>query len=126
MIGATLARVYLTGGIRVDGPGGSFVDVDLPGNQGRIAFAAMAIERRPVSFDELAEIVWDERLPSNWKGALAAVVSKTRTLLSSVGLDGREVIRSTGGTYELVLPTGSWVDLEEASLQLDRAEGAWG
>ncbi len=125
MIGATLARVYLAGGIRVDGPDGSFVDADLPGNQGRIAFVALAIERRPISHDELAEIVWGDGLPSRWKGSLAAVVSKIRSLVSSVGLEGRDVIHSSGGAYALVLPARSWVDLEEAFLQLDRAEGAW-
>jgi len=125
MIGATLARVYLTGGIRMDGPDGGFVDADLPGNQGRLAFAALAIERRPISHDQLAEIVWGEELPNRWKGSLAAVVSKIRTLVTSIGLDGREVIHSSGSTYALVLPPTSWVDLEEAHQELDRAEGAW-
>jgi DNA-binding SARP family transcriptional activator len=109
----------------MDGPDGSFVDGDLPGNQGRLTFAALAIERRPISHDQLAEIVWGEQLPNRWKGSLAAVVSKIRTLVTSIGLDGRSVVHSSGSTYALVLPSSSWVDLEEAHRELDRAEGAW-
>jgi DNA-binding SARP family transcriptional activator len=108
----------------MDGPDGAFVDSDLPGNQGRIAFVALVSERRPISYDALADIVWDEQLPSNWKGALAAVISKIRSLVTAIGLDGREVIHASGGAYAFVLPARSWVDLEEAYLRLDRAEGA--
>jgi len=109
----------------MDGPDGAFVDADLPGNQGRIAFVALVCERRPISYDALADIVWGEQLPSNWKGALAAVVSKIRSLVTAIGLDGRDVIYSSGGAYAFLLPARSWVDLEEAFLRLDRAEGAW-
>jgi DNA-binding SARP family transcriptional activator len=119
-----LARLYLTGGVRMDGPDGSFVDSDLPGFQGRIAFVVLAIERRALSFDELADIVWDERPPDRWKGSLAVIVSKIRTLLTSTGLDGRAMMTSTSGTYALTLPVDSWVDLEDALRRLDRAEGA--
>jgi DNA-binding SARP family transcriptional activator len=119
-----LARLYLTGGVRMDGPAGSFVDADLPGNQGRIAFTVLAVERRPLSHDELADIVWDEQPPDRWKGSLAAIVSKVRTLLTTTGLDGRAMMASTGGTYALVIPAGTWVDLEDALRRLDRSEGA--
>lgn len=119
-----MARVYLTGGVRMDGPSGSFVDADLPGNQGRIAFVALAAERRPLSHDELADIVWGDEPPAQWKGSLAAVVSKIRTLITATGLDGREVMLSSGGAYSLALPTDSWVDLEDAHRRLDRADGA--
>ncbi len=119
-----MARVYLTGGIRMDGPDGTFVDTDLPGNQGRIAFVALVVERRPLSHDELADIVWGEEPPERWKGSLAAVVSKIRTLMTATGLDGRAAMLSAGGAYTLVLPAESWVDLEDAHRRLDRAEGA--
>jgi DNA-binding SARP family transcriptional activator len=119
-----LARLYLSGGLRLDGPSGSFTDGDLPGNQGRIAFAALAVERRPLSHDELADIVWDEMPPSQWKSALTAVISKTRSLISTTGLDGRAVLTSVGGAYALSPPAEIWVDLEEAMRRLDRAEGA--
>lgn len=119
-----MARLYLTGGIHMTGPSGSFGEADLPGNQGRIAFAALAIERRPLSHDELAEIVWDGRPPPRWKSALAAVVSRTRRLVTGIGLDGNRTVPSSGGAYALSVPAETWVDVEDAMRRLDRAEGA--
>lgn len=111
------------GGLRLDGPAGSIDDADLPGNQGRVAFAALAYERRPLSHDQLADIVWGDALPAQWKSALAPVISKTRSLITATGLDGARVLISSGGAYELHLPADIWVDLEHALRRLDRAEG---
>ena len=55
IVGKILARVFLTGGLRLDGPDGSFGDAELPGVQGRVAFAALVVERRAISRDALAE-----------------------------------------------------------------------
>ena len=119
-----MARVFLTGGLRYDGPRGSFADADLPGGQGRVAFAALATLRRPVARDALAEIVWDGRPPEKWDGALSAIVSRIRSLLNRTGVESRDVLASSGGTYVLRLPPGTWVDLEDAYRRLDRAQGA--
>ena len=119
-----MARLYLTGGLRMEGPDGSFGEADLPGHQGRIAFVALAVERHPISHDGLAEIVWDETPPSQWKSALAAVVSKTRSLITAIGFDGAAVLSSVGGTYTFTPPPQMWIDLEHAYRRLDRAEGA--
>ncbi len=119
-----MARLYLTGGLRMEGPDGSFGEADLPGHQTRIAFAALAVERRPISHDGLAEIVWDDTPPAQWKSALAAVVSKTRSLITAIGLDGAAVLSSVGGTYSFTPPAQMWIDLEHAYRRLDRAEGA--
>lgn len=119
-----MSRLYLTGGLRLDGPTGYFTDAHLPGRQGRLAFAALAVERRPLSHDQLADIVWDESPPSQWKAALAPVVSKIRSLISTTGLDASTVLTSGGGAYALTLPGDIWVDLETALRGLDRAEGA--
>ena len=119
-----MARLYLTGGVRLEGPSGRFTDADLPGNQGRVALVALAIERRPLARDELADIVWGEALPAQWNGALSTIVSKIRSLLTRAGLDGAATMKSSGGTYEFVLPADAWVDLEDAYRRLDRAEGA--
>jgi DNA-binding SARP family transcriptional activator len=116
--------VYLTGGLRVEGPSGAFAESDLPGAQARVALAALVIERRPLSRDQLADVVWDERLPPRWTGALHTVISKLRSLMTAAGLDGRAVVASVGGTYAITLPPDTWVDLEDAHRRLDRAEGA--
>jgi SARP family transcriptional regulator, regulator of embCAB operon len=119
-----LARLYLTGGVRFDGPDGRFGDADLPGHQGRITLVALAVERRPLARHELADIVWGESVPPQWNGALSTVVSKIRSLFTRSGVDATTSLPSTGGTYELVLPPDCWVDLEDAYRRLDRAEGA--
>lgn len=119
-----MARLYLTGGVRLEGPTGVLTDADLPGHQGRVALVALAVERRPLARDELADLVWDTAPPAQWSGALAAVVSKLRSLITSTGLSGQDVLASVGGTYALVLPSDTWVDWEDAIRRLDRAEGA--
>lgn len=119
-----MARLYLTGGVRFDGPAGRFGDADLPGNQGRITLVALALERRPLARHALADIVWGESVPMQWNGALSTVVSKIRSLFTRSGVDGSALLPSTGGTYELMLPADCWVDLEDAYRRLDRAEGA--
>jgi DNA-binding SARP family transcriptional activator len=123
-IGKSLAHRYLTGGLRFDGPEGSFDDADLPGGQGRLALGALAVHRRPLERGALAEIVWDARVPDKWEGALSTIVSKIRSLFTRAGLDGREIVVTVAGTYALVLPAGTWVDVEDATRRLDRAEHA--
>ncbi len=119
-----MARLYLTGGLRLEGPDGSFDGSDLPGHQGRLALAALAVDRRPLSHDRLASIVWDDDPPAQWKSALSAVISKTRSLISQTGLDGSAVLVSTGGSYSFSPSSEMWIDLEQADRRLDRAEGS--
>lgn len=116
--------MYLTGGLRIDGDAGCVSDADFPGPQGRVALAALVLERRPLSRDALAEIVWGDRLPDKWDGAVSAIMSKIRSLVTRTGLDARSVISSVGGTYAVHLPSDSWVDVEDALRRLDRADGA--
>ena len=124
IVGQSLARLYLNGGLRLEGPTGSFDDGDLPGHQGRVAFAALTVERRPLSHDALADIIWDESPPSQWKSALSPLISKIRGLLVKTGLDGATVLTSTGGAYAFHLPADIWIDAEDALRRLDRSEGA--
>ena len=119
-----MARLYVAGGVRLEGPTGVLEDGDLPGHQGRTALVALAVERRALRRDELAEVIWDETLPQQWSAALNALVSKLRSLVSSTGLDGRSTLPAVGSAYRLVLPPGSWIDLEDGYRRLDRAEGA--
>ncbi len=119
-----MARLYVAGGVRLEGPTGTLDDGDLPGHQGRIALVALAVERRALRRDELAEVIWDGTLPQQWSAALNALVSKLRSLVSSTGLDGRSTLPAVGSAYRLVLPPASWIDLEDGYRRLDRAEGA--
>lgn len=96
----------------------------LMGRQGRLIFVYLASEhRRTISRDELAEELWPRTLPSSWERSLSAIISKLRTLLSSVGLPST-ALASSFGSYQLHLPTGAWIDLEAAAEALDHAESA--
>lgn len=119
-----MARLHLTGGLHLEGPEGAVTERDVPGQQARIALVALAVGRRPVSHDALAEIVWDSAPPAQWKAALTAIVSKLRSLVASTGLDGAAVLPSIAGTYAFVAPSDLWIDVEDALRRLDRAEGA--
>jgi DNA-binding SARP family transcriptional activator len=116
-------RVFLAGRVAVVGSGGRVVDEgSLPGLQGRVVLAMLAAERqRSLSHDELAEELWGEERPPAWENGLKALISKLRTALADVGLDG-QTIAGAFGLYQLKLPPGTWVDLEAAADALHRAE----
>lgn len=118
-------RIQLCGPLlaRVDG---ERVDDRLPGRQGRLLFAYLVLERRqPAGRDTLADVLWGDEPPDALESALSALLSRLRRVVS---LDGRSEVR-------LVLPAGTWVDVEAAAEALHRAEsavaredwgGAWG
>jgi SARP family transcriptional regulator, regulator of embCAB operon len=91
---------------------------DLPGRQGRLAFAYLVANRdRSVRREEIVEALW----PDGRDGGLAPLLSKVRRV---VPLDG----------LRPELP-GAWVDVEaaaaavhraESALALGRAHDAWG
>jgi SARP family transcriptional regulator, regulator of embCAB operon len=116
-------RVHLLGRLTVAGPESVIDERDLPGAQGRLAFAFLTLERRPVSRDELAATLWPRQLPAGWSTGLNAVISKVRSSLRQVGVPDLTVT-SSGGTVEAVLPRRAWIDLEDAVRRLDRAAGA--
>lgn len=118
------ARVFLTGRMGVEGPGGAVWEHELAGNQARLVLAVLVHERRPIEREMLADIVWDGRLPQAWSTSLNAIVSKLRRQLDRTGLDGKSVLRSSAGAYVIALPSGSWVDVEDAVRRLDRADAA--
>ena len=104
-------RIQLCGRLvaRIDG---RRVETELPGRQGRLAFAFLVLNRhRPVPRDELSDALWDEPAASD---RLSPLLSKLRSV---VPLDGR-------GEVRLVLPGYAWIDLEAASQGVHRAESA--
>ena len=123
-LGETLAetRIQLCGRLvaRIDG---RRIETELPGRQGRLAFAFLALNRhRPVARDELTDALWHEQPDSD---RLSPLLSKLRGV---VPLEGR-------GDVRLALPGAAWIDLEAAAEGLHRAQslvaqgdfaGAWG
>jgi DNA-binding SARP family transcriptional activator len=118
----TDTRIQLCGRLvaRIDG---RRIEHELPGRQGRLAFAYLVAHRhRPATREELIEALWDSAEGSD---RLSPLLSKLRGI---VPIEGR-------GDVRLVLSEGAWVDVEAASEGLHRAEsavargdwkGAWG
>jgi pentatricopeptide repeat protein len=81
------------------------VEAKLPGRQGRLLFAFLALNRlRPLTRAEVLEALW----PDGRDGGLAPLLSKLR---HTVELDGLRVV-------------ADWVDVEAARDALHRAESA--
>jgi SARP family transcriptional regulator, regulator of embCAB operon len=95
----------------------------LPGRQGRIVLAYLALCHDPVSRDELADLVWPDALTAAWERDLSAVVSKVRAALDSVDLGS--LLHGALACYELQLPPTSRVDVEDAVRFVEDAESAW-
>ena len=117
--------VSLTGRVSI-GSESVLIDEDrLPGRQGRLVFAYLAIEQgRPVPRDELADALWGQTPPATWEKALGVIASKLRALLCECGVDGAKALTAAFGCYRLELPEGSWVDFVAAARGVDEAEAA--
>jgi DNA-binding SARP family transcriptional activator len=114
-------RVYLTGNVAVEDGDVLMPEKRFPARQGRLAFAVLAWEReRAISFDELADIVWNGKPPNAWQTALRALVSKLRAVLSE-----NVSIEQAFGCYQLRLPADAWVDVEACDAAVHEAESAF-
>ena len=95
----------------------------LPGRQGRLVLAYLALCHYSVPRHELADIVWPDALTAAWERDLSAVVSKVRAALDSVDLGS--LLHGALGCYELQLPPTFRVDVEDAVRFVEDAESAW-
>lgn len=118
-------RIYLTGRPAIEAKG-IFLGADrFPGQQGRVAFAYLVLERgRIVTRAELADVLWPGDLPPAWETALSAIMSKLRALLTNVSSPMQAALSSTRGAYELRLPVDTWIDAEAAADAIHEAESA--
>jgi len=90
----------------------------LPGRQGRLLFAFLAVNRwRPIERHELASALWPGERPAASETTLAGVLSRLRHVLGDQVLEGRVQPR-------LVLPVDAWLDVEVAVAAIHRAESA--
>jgi DNA-binding SARP family transcriptional activator len=97
---------------------GRRVEAGLPGRQGRLLFAYLALNRdRPLARSEAIEAVWADELPRDPADALAALLSKVRAALGNRYLEGR-------GELTLALPPDADVDVERALAAVHEAESA--
>jgi DNA-binding SARP family transcriptional activator len=116
-------RVRLLGRMGVEHEGLWLDGSALPGRQGRVVLAHLALCHHPVSRDALADLVWPDALTASWERDLSAVVSKVRAALESIGLGS--MLHGALGCYDLQLPPGSAVDVEDAVGFVEDAESAW-
>jgi ABC-type transport system substrate-binding protein/DNA-binding SARP family transcriptional activator len=118
-------KIFLVGRVALEADGLAVQDARLPGRQGRLLFAYLAVQRgRPVPRDELAAALWGEAPPATWDKALTVLVSKLRSLLTEAGLDGPHALTAAFGCYRLELPEGTWIDAVAAADAADEAERA--
>jgi DNA-binding SARP family transcriptional activator len=118
-------RIYVTGHIAIEHHESLVGERQLPGRQGRLAFAYLVLKRAsPVTRDELAEVIWRDEPPTELETALSAILSKLRAALKRAGLAGAGIDPHVGAVH-LRLPSDTRVDVEDAVNAVDEAEGAW-
>jgi DNA-binding SARP family transcriptional activator len=117
-------RVYVTGRVRIESGGRLIDEPRFPARQGRTLFAYLVCHRqRPVTRTELAEVLWPGALPGAWDTALNALISKLRTLLTTIGPSNRMTLTSAFGAYLFHVGDDVWIDREAAMAAIDQAEG---
>ena len=120
-----MLRVFLTGRITITDDPRSVDETSLPGTLGRVLFAALVLERQRLASDVLADRLWPVESPADWSKSLAPLASKLRSALHPVAAsDGMPTIEARDGGYELLLPPTVWIDIEDGTRRLDRAEAA--
>jgi predicted ATPase/DNA-binding SARP family transcriptional activator/Tfp pilus assembly protein PilF len=117
-------RIALAGRVAIETDGAG-LDAGGLGRLGRIALAYLVAERhRPVTRDELAEVLWGDDLPRSWETSLRGVALRLRALLGAAGLTPSEALTSAYGCWQLQLPAGTVIDVEAVPVDLARAEQA--
>ncbi len=107
-------RIQLCGRVCVEVEG-ERRDSKLPGPQGRRLFCYLVIRRFDVlTRQNLADALWGDQPPAAPEPALNALLSRLRSALAPLKLDG----------LRLSLPPVAWVDLEAARDAIHRAESA--
>lgn len=118
-------RVFVTGPVGIQHPGGFADAATLPGRQGRVLFALLVCERHhPLTRDAIADRLWSEQPPSSWDAALSALISKIRGLLATADPTDTATVQTAFGAHQIHLPVDAWVDIEVARARIDAAEAA--
>ena len=119
-----MLRIFLSGRVAVEAEGVTLDTAGL-GRLGRIALAYLVCERhRPVTRDELADVLWGDDLPRSWETSLRGTALRLRGLLGAAGLVPAEALTSAYGCWQLQLPPTTVVDIETVATDLAQAETA--
>ena len=107
----------LFGGLQIKLDGDDVAE-RLPGRQGRTLVAYLVLNQdRPVSRDELLDVLWPSQPPASPEAALSSVLAKVRRAL------GRDVIKGRQALF-LQLRPDDYIDVKAVSEQTERAEHA--
>jgi DNA-binding SARP family transcriptional activator len=117
-------RVYLTGRMWLVAGDTLVGERNLPGRQGRLLLAYLVLSEHPSDRDDLAGLLWPNRLPRSSERSLTSLLSKLRAALGQLACQPPLTLRSTLGSCQLRLPTDSWVDVTAAADAITRAEHA--
>lgn len=98
---------------------------DLPGAMGRNVLAMLVLHRAPMRRADIAEALGREVVDDTFDASLNSTLSRLRTRLNVLGLDGREWLVATDGTIELRRVEPVDVDVESAIAACSNAEVAW-
>jgi DNA-binding SARP family transcriptional activator/tetratricopeptide (TPR) repeat protein len=117
-------QIDLAGRVEIRRDGRS-AQLDGLGQLGRVALLYLVQEHgRAVTHDALGEALWDDRLPATWRSALRSTVVKVRGLFGQLGLESDEIVVTGPGTYELVLPSDTVIDVEAAAASVAAARAS--
>jgi DNA-binding SARP family transcriptional activator len=109
-------RIQLCGRLSVEVDGVQVADA-LRGKQVPLLFAYFVLNRsRAIGRDELIGALWPHTAPKSEDAALRTLLSRLRSALGTSTLAGRDELA-------LELPEPTWIDVEAALSQLDRARG---
>lgn len=118
-------RIYLTGRVSVENGGFLLDEASLAGRHGRLLFCFLVLNQAlPIARHELVSAVWGDSVPEAVDASLNALVSKLRRFFDAAGVDGASTVRASMGSYQVQLPPGSWVDIEQAEISFHEAEVA--
>lgn len=117
-------RIELAGSARILVGPRVLAERDLGGAVNRRVLAVLALESRPVTYDELGDAVWGEALPKTWTTALRGAVRQLRQAVAGEDPDASEFIRTAFGCYQL--DPDAVVDVVQAVADVEDAEGFLG
>lgn len=98
------------------------VTVGIESPRERLCLATLALWPGAIAIDDLADVVWNGRLPTNWKPSLRNSIVKLRHRLESAGCGGNSLVATTPTGYRLA--GVSSVDLQAAVAAADAADEA--
>ena len=103
-------RIRMCGGLAVEHHG-ERLDERLPSRQARMLFALLALRHgHELSREALCDALWPREAPRSRASALRALLTGARRVFGSRSIHGRERV-------QLVLPEGTWIDVDEAKVQ---------